>query len=61
MALVVLAAAIGSGLLAPYSPYDLNVGPRLAKPSLDHLVGTDVYGRDQFSRLLVGARISLQA
>lgn len=61
MLVVVLVAAVGSEILAPYPPYDLRVGPRLAPPDARHFIGTDVYGRDQFSRLLIGARISVQA
>lgn len=51
------------GVLAPYvSPYDptkLGVGKRLESPSQLHLFGTDDMGRDVFSRVLYGARVSL--
>lgn len=45
--------------LAPYDPTRIMAGPRLAPPSLDHLLGTDQLGRDVFSRVLVGGRIAL--
>ena len=53
-----------TGLLAPYlAPYDpVEIAPdrRLAVPSQTNLMGTDEVGRDIFSRLIWGARISLQ-
>ncbi|TVR62625.1 MAG: ABC transporter permease [Gemmatimonadales bacterium] len=53
--------ALLTPLLAPFDPAmqgDLVTG-RLLPPSRDHLLGTDQFGRDQLSRLLYGARISL--
>ena len=51
--------AIFAPLIAPYSYsyQDLDLGA--SKPSWDHLLGTDVMGRDLLSRILYGARISL--
>lgn len=58
--LVVLAvAAILARTLSPYDPSAMATGPALAPPSPAHWFGTDRYGRDLFSRLLYGARISL--
>jgi peptide/nickel transport system permease protein len=37
------------------------MGIRLMFPSLDHILGTDQYGRDEFARIIYGARISLSA
>ena len=56
---VLILCAIFAPLIAPYSySYrDLNLGA--SKPSWDHLLGTDVMGRDLLSRILYGARISL--
>ena len=54
-------AALLTPLLAPFDPVaqgDLITG-RLLPPSREHLLGTDQFGRDQLSRLLYGARISL--
>ncbi len=53
--------AIISPYIAPY-PYDqIDLTQRLLPPSADHWLGTDMLGRDVFSRLLVGSRISLLA
>jgi peptide/nickel transport system permease protein len=57
--LIVVAAAILAPLIAPHDPLDQDVLDRLKPPSADHLLGTDYYGRDTFSRLLYGARVSL--
>lgn len=51
-----LLIAILGPLLAPYGFSDQNVAERLQSPSLAHLFGTDNFGRDVFSRVLVGAR-----
>jgi peptide/nickel transport system permease protein len=57
--LVFLLAAIFAPLLAPYQPLDQNIVDGLKPPSAAHLFGTDKLGRDIFSRILYGARISL--
>jgi len=61
LAIVVLVAlaAIFAPLLAPHDPLEQDILDRLKPPSVDHLLGTDYFGRDTFSRLLYGARISL--
>jgi len=46
-------------LLAPYDARDINVKEILLSPSLSHPCGTDELGRDVFSRMIWGARISL--
>ncbi|MFT4416627.1 ABC transporter permease [Fredinandcohnia humi] len=56
--LLILIAIIGP-YIAPYDPYEPNYNEVLQGPSKDHLAGTDEYGRDIFSRLLAGTRISL--
>jgi len=50
--------AILAPLLAPYDPLAQDFVP-LSSPSRDHLFGTDELGRDVFSRVIHGARISL--
>lgn len=52
-------AAILSPFISPFDPDKLNLDYILQPPSLGHLMGTDALGRDIFSRMLHGARISL--
>jgi peptide/nickel transport system permease protein len=58
VALVIVAALVPS-VLQPYSPNKIAAGPALTGPSLDHLFGTDDYGRDIFSRVIDSARLEL--
>lgn len=51
--------AILAPFIAPYDPLEINPMRRLQAPSRTHLMGTDDVGRDVFSRILWGARISL--
>ena len=51
--------AVAAPLLAPYAPNAVELSTRLLPPSAGHWLGTDELGRDVFSRLLYGARISL--
>ena len=51
--------AILAPTLAPWDPHRPNVRKILDPPSLAHLLGTDQLGRDVFSRMLYGARVSL--
>lgn len=52
--------ALFADFVAPYSPIAQDVPSALQPPSLDHLLGTDNYGRDILSRIIFGARIDLQ-
>ena len=45
--------------IAPYDPQHMNMMESLRPPSAAHLCGTDEFGRDVFSRIIYGARISL--
>jgi peptide/nickel transport system permease protein len=56
---VVVVGAVAAPMLAPYDPNRQSLRERLQPPSEAHLLGTDALGRDQLSRLLYGARISL--
>jgi peptide/nickel transport system permease protein len=58
IALFVLTAILAP-VIAPYDPIADRTSPYQA-PSLEHLMGTDKQGRDQFSRILYGAQVSLQ-
>ncbi len=57
-ALLVLAALL-SFVWTPYSPYEVDMGAKLLPPGARHWLGTDPYGRDVASLLLVGARASI--
>ncbi len=59
LAALVVAVAALAGVVAPYDPYAQDLSQALLAPSADHLAGTDRYGRDLFSRILVGAQLSL--
>jgi peptide/nickel transport system permease protein len=52
-------AALTAGFIAPYDPNAVDVANRLHGPSSLHWLGTDALGRDVFSRVLHGSRISL--
>jgi peptide/nickel transport system permease protein len=56
--LVVLAALV-SFLWTPYDPLRVDAAVRLLGPSSDHLFGTDKFGRDLLSQIMVGARTTL--
>jgi oligopeptide transport system permease protein len=51
--------AVLAPLIAPHDPSAQDLASTFAKPSLEHPAGTDNLGRDWFSRLLYGARVSL--
>lgn len=56
---VVTALALLGPVSVPRDPYEVNLGRKLEAPSREYLLGTDEYGRDLLSRVIVGARISL--
>jgi peptide/nickel transport system permease protein len=57
--LALVALALGADVIAPFDPQSTRVGPRMTGPDAIHLMGTDDLGRDVFSRVLAGLRISL--
>ena len=59
LTLVVIFAATLSLFWTPWPPYEIDMPAKLQLPSLQHLFGTDPFGRDIFSLLLVGARNSI--
>ena len=52
--------ALFAPYVAPYDPLEMFMEDRLAAPNAKFLMGTDQYGRDTLSRIIFGARISLQ-
>jgi len=58
--LLILFAAVLAGVLSSYDPLTMIVADRMKSPSAAHLMGTDNFGRDIFSRVLHGARLSLE-
>ncbi|SFQ45367.1 peptide/nickel transport system permease protein [Variovorax sp. OK605] len=59
LTLLLLLAAGVSLVWTPWSPYDMDMAHKLMPPSGSHWLGTDTYGRDVASLLLVGARASI--
>lgn len=55
----VLVLALVPGLVAPQSPFSVNVDNAMEPPSAAHLFGTDDVGRDVFARVVHGTRITL--
>lgn len=58
--LAVIISAIFAPFIAHQDPLKLDVLHNAAKPSEEHILGTDSFGRDVFARLLYGGRVSLQ-
>jgi peptide/nickel transport system permease protein len=57
--LIELAVIVVGPLIVPFDPIELSMGDRFLPPSAEHLMGTDELGRDLFTRVLYGGRISL--
>ncbi|MEQ9566069.1 MAG: D,D-dipeptide ABC transporter permease, partial [Pseudomonadales bacterium] len=52
-------ATIFAPLIIPYEPATIALSEKLLSPSFSHWMGTDYFGRDVFTRLIYGARVSL--
>ncbi len=57
--MVLLVVAAAGPELSPFSPYTQNLGNKLQPPNTGNWLGTDEFGRDILSRLIVGSRFSL--
>ena len=59
LAVLLVLAALFAGHLCPYDPYAQNLREALQAPSGAHLLGTDRYGRDMLSRVIMGGQSSI--
>ena len=57
--LCIFLMAIFAPLIATHDPYETNIYNMNQMPDEEHIMGTDLYGRDIFSRIVYGSRISL--
>jgi peptide/nickel transport system permease protein len=57
--LIMLLVAIFADFLAPFDYQEIHIADRLEPPGAEYFLGTDGMGRDLFSRIIFGARISL--
>ncbi len=58
--LLIFIIALFAPIISPYDPYKIDVYHVLEPPSKEHIFGTDELGRDVFSRIIYGARVSLK-
>ena len=58
--LITLFLAVFGPVLVIYAPEKMDFTTRFAPPSLQHVLGTDDFGRDTFTRIVYGARVSLE-
>jgi peptide/nickel transport system permease protein len=59
LAVILLLCSVFSDHLTPYDPYIQDLSNAKALPSAEHLFGTDQYGRDMLSRVIIGSRTSI--
>ena len=59
LTLLLAACAVLSFLWTPWNPYEMDMDAKLLAPSAQHWMGTDAFGRDVLSQLMVGARSSI--
>ena len=59
LAILVVVVAILAPYIVPKDPFLAEMGKSLQKPSAEHIFGTDILGRDLFSRVIYGSRYSL--
>ena len=60
LVLILILTAIFGPYLAPYDPNEIDFSVRFSGPTLAHPLGADDFGRDILSRIMYGARVSLQ-
>ena len=57
--ILIVVAAIFAPLITPYEEDYMDIGNELSGPSTEHWLGTDEFGRDVFTRIIYGSRVSL--
>ena len=57
--LTIILLSVFSNLFTSYSPVDVNLGKVFMQPSKNHILGTDNMGRDVYTRIIYGGRVSL--
>jgi peptide/nickel transport system permease protein len=60
LVLLILLTALFAPYLTTHDPFQMNLPDRLQKPSAAHIFGTDIYGRDIFTRIVLGSRIAMR-
>jgi len=60
LVLLLICSAIFAPLIASHDPIEIKAANRLKPPSLKHIFGTDQLGRDIFSRVIYGARVTIR-
>lgn len=61
LATALLLITIFAKYICPYDPYAQDLTQAMQPPSAAHLMGTDTYGRDMLSRVLIGAQTSISS
>jgi len=59
MVIILILSGIFAPLITPYDPYNQDLGKSFTAPNDEHIFGTDQFGRDIFSRVIYGIRISI--
>lgn len=61
LTLLLILVAVFASYITPYDPYEQDLGNALLAPCREYLLGTDRYGRDMLSRVIMGARSSISS
>lgn len=59
LVVLIIFMAIFATYICPYDPYEQDLSIAYQAPGLQHLMGTDAYGRDMFSRVIIGGQLSI--
>ena len=57
--ILIIVCALFAQYICPYDPYEQDLSIAYQAPSMAHLMGTDAYGRDMFSRVIMGGQVSV--